>query len=126
MVAGLPSLQPTVTACPRPGPPGSQEGKEASFGLSHVKEALGQEAGRQGYSLETGRTWGPGSGTEGLFGISALRGTGKPLSACALSLVGSLSRGSSSGPALGIGSRPTWASQCILPPCSEKAEAAVV
>lgn len=30
-----------------------------SLRLSHLKEALGQEAGRQGYSLESGRTWGP-------------------------------------------------------------------
>lgn len=40
--------------------PRSQEGKGASFGLSPVKEALGQEAGRQGHSLGTERTWGQG------------------------------------------------------------------
>lgn len=60
MVGGLLSWQPTVTAPPRLGPPRSQEGMGASFGLSHMKEALGQGAGRQGYSLETGRTRGQG------------------------------------------------------------------
>lgn len=45
VVGGLLSPQPTVTAPPRLRPPGSQEGKGASFRLSHVKEALGQEAG---------------------------------------------------------------------------------
>lgn len=57
VVGGLFSMQPNVTAFPRFG--AAWVSGRPSFRLSHLKEALGQEAGRQGYSLETGRTWGP-------------------------------------------------------------------
>lgn len=64
--------------CSSKAPAPGSWGREASFGLSHVKEALGQEAGRQGYSLETGRTWGATGGRW----ESAHRGIGKLLSVC--------------------------------------------
>lgn len=107
--------------CSSKAPAPGSWGREASFGLSHVKEALGQEAGRQGYSLETGRTWGATGGRW----ESAHRGTGKLLSVCPhwpapIAKV-------IFGPALGISSRPKRPSQCTLPPlCSEEANAGVV
>lgn len=65
VVGGLFSLQPTVTA-----PQGSAAGGWGLLSGSVTEEALGQEAGGQGYSLETGRTWRPlevagGQHTEG-------------------------------------------------------------
>lgn len=54
---GLFSRQPIVTAPPRLRAAWVAGGP--SLRLSHLKEALGQEAGRQGYSSESGRTWGP-------------------------------------------------------------------
>lgn len=66
VVGGLFSLQPTVTA-PRAQLPGA----EGFFRAQSQKDALDQEAGGQGYSLGTGRTWRPlevmgGQHTEGL------------------------------------------------------------
>lgn len=55
-VGGLFSLPLTVTAPPRLLARLGHRGP--SLRLSHLKEALGQEAGRQGHSLETGRTLG--------------------------------------------------------------------
>lgn len=58
VVVGRPfSLPSTVTAPPRLR---ARLGLGGAFSQahSHLKEALGQEVGRQGHSLETGRTWG--------------------------------------------------------------------
>lgn len=88
------SLQPAVPAPPRLGCLFWGAGRVASLGLSHMKEALGQEAGRQGYSSETGRTW-VGVGGTGGRGESAHTGARKPLSVSALS--SAPRRGPSSG-----------------------------
>lgn len=72
---------------------------------SHLEVALGQEAGKLGYSLETGRIWG---GTGGSSGSRHQRAP-PPWAAAP-------SRGSSSGPALGVGSRPAPPSQRTLLP----------
>lgn len=50
------SLPPTSAAPPRLGAAGIRGPLPQVH--SHVEAALGQEAGRPGYSLETGRTWG--------------------------------------------------------------------
>lgn len=59
VVGGPFSLPPTVTVPPRLGGGACLGlGVPLSQAHSHLKEALGQEAGRQDYSLETGRTSG--------------------------------------------------------------------
>lgn len=91
---------------------------------SHLKEALGQEAGRQGYSLETGRT---SRALEGRLESVHTEGPGSLRQHVPSRPAGSPPRGSSSGPALGTGTSPTQPSQCTLPPlCSEKAAAGAV
>lgn len=57
MVVGRPfSLPPAAAAPPRVGAAGV--GGALSQVHSHLEVALGQEAGKLGYSLETGRIWG--------------------------------------------------------------------
>ena len=57
MVVGRPfSLLPTAAAPPRLGAAGVWGA--LSQGHSHLEMALGQEAGKLGYSLQTGRIWG--------------------------------------------------------------------
>lgn len=63
-------LLPTVTASPKFGVPQVFGGLLS--GSNHLQEALGWEAGRQGYSLESGRTLGD---TGRSSGVSTDRGT---------------------------------------------------
>lgn len=73
------------------------------------------------------RNWKNLGGTGGSFGISTHRGTGCLRQRVPSRRAGSPPRGSSSGPALGRGTRPTQPSQCTLPPLhSEKAAAGAV
>lgn len=71
-----------------------------------------REAGRQGYSLETGRTLGAWE----VIWNQHTEGPGSHRRVCASQWAGSPWGGASSGHALGMGCSPTQPSQCAFPP----------
>lgn len=120
VVGGLFSMQPTVTAFPRFG--AAWVSGRPSLRLSHLKRGSGPRSREAGLQF---RNW-KNLGATGHLESSHTEGSASHCQ-CVPSPAGFPWRGSSSGPVLGMGSRPTQPSECTLPPlCSEKAAAGAV